>query len=89
MDNISLGAIIAVIVCGLAANHLSGGMAANVRARSGRKHIPVMLNFKLAKSYRELFGSNGTYWQYVILNLLYLLALAIFAVVALVSWLRG
>jgi hypothetical protein len=85
----SLGLIIAVIVCGLAANHLSGGMAARVRAQSGRKHVPVLLNFKLAQSYRELFGSNGTYWQFVIVNLVYLLGLLIVGILALISWLRG
>jgi len=88
MDNISLGAMIAVITCGLAATHLSGGMAAQVRLRTGRKHVPVMLNFNLAQSYRELFGSTGTYWQFMILNVLYILALLIFGVTALVQWMH-
>lgn len=89
MDNFNLGVMIAVIVCGLAANHLSGGMAARVRLQSGRKHVPVMLNFKLAQSYRELFGSNGTYWQFMIVNVTYAVGLVAFGILSLVIWLRG
>jgi len=80
--------MIAVIVCGLAANHLSGGMAAQVRQQSGRKHVPVMLNFRLAQSYRALFGSNSTYWQFTILNLLYIAGLLIFGITALMTYMR-
>ena len=87
MDNVALGAMIAVIVCGMFANHFSGGMASAVRQRSGRKHIPVALNLRLARSYRELFGSDGKYWQFMVLNGIYTLGLLVFAVSSLIHWL--
>jgi hypothetical protein len=89
MDNVALGAIIAVIVSGMFANYISSGMASQVRQRNGRKHIPVALNFRLARSYRELFGSDGKYWQFMVLNGLYSLGLLVFAVSSLIHWLRG
>jgi hypothetical protein len=89
MDKISLGAIIAVIVCGLFANHSAGSLATQVRMHSGRKHIPVALNFKLAQSYRELFGKNGSYWQFTIANAIYAVGLVVFGISSLIYWLHG
>ncbi len=89
MDKAALVGIIVVVVCAFFSNRLSSSMAAQVLAHSGRKHFPTAFNFKLARSYRESFGTDGTYWQFVVLNVVYGTGLLIFGVSSLIYWLRG
>ena len=89
MDKAALVGMIAVVVCAFFSNRLCMSMAAQVLAQNGRKHFPMAFNFKLARSYRELFGTDGTYWQFVVLNVVYGIGLLVFGVSSLIYWLRG
>lgn len=79
----------ASLVCGWISNHLGRGMAMQVLARSNRRHVFTVLNFRLAQHYRELFGSNRTYWQFVVFNLVYVLGFVGLGIYALFYWAMG
>jgi len=81
--------MIVVVLCAFFSNRVCSSMAAQVREENGRRHFPTAFNFRLARSYRELFGTDGTYWQFVVLNVIYAIGLLLFGVSALIYTLRG
>lgn len=87
-SKIPLMILVTTLICGYLANNLGRTMAMKVQARSGARHLFTMLNPKLALSYRELFGSDRTYWQFVALNVAYVVTFLAWALIAFTFWAR-